>query len=685
MVQQTDYHGWDLPEVNQDEDKWGDYIRNTFQANDEETVKKDTFANRPSAGSEGRWFLATDRMTLYYDTGSQWNTIVGQEMAGTSVTLEHLTAEHGATLIDDSSGDTSFPVDTSTYDSASYMLAGQHGLAAMLVPQGDATGQDKASVTWRTRQGEKVGGIVAHEEDNEFSVYTRDGTAYDGSEGSTLKALDIRGGAPGQARFVRFQNSARFYWDGKTHGGENRIQYESADGLDTYIQFSEDTNGIGAEIRYQASNGLDFSTGSNNTTALSIDGSQNVDVVNGTLSQGGTAVALTSRFPIPNSDLQNASVTIGGNTVALGNSTAISAHDLSDSGSVGMLDESESVSAKWSFGSGLGLGAELDTNGNHLNLDDGDQWITIHDGHGNYNIKSGVDPSNTIVTTAGGSHIQLSESGGINLIVDDGTATGNAFSTDVRLAVGSGSVNVSQGVLQQGGTDVALTSRFPLPNSDLSNSSVTVAGNSVSLGGSTSVSGKDLSDSGSIAYRNENEGISAWWEFQDDTQLRFGANADYGIEYDSGTDELHVISDPTGSPTTVLNFQSDNDAMFDGDVNTRGDLVVATANNGVLLTPGVSGGTRFGLKYGSANSIGDTDDLMVTNREAGGALHLAANDGTGGQEAIGMTIPSGTTPRPNAPNGLDSGGDPVPKSSTGTEYDIQKNGTDGTGVINFKT
>lgn len=64
----------------------------------------------------------------------------------------------------------------------------------------------------------------------------------------------------------------------------------------------------------------------------------------------------------------------------------------------------------------------------------------------------------------------------------------------ILVASDGGDVDVPYGTLQQGGTAVALTSRFPLPNSDLANSTVTVAGNNVGLGGSTGVALGDLSN-----------------------------------------------------------------------------------------------------------------------------------------------------------------------------------------------
>lgn len=104
MVNQSDYHNWDIPEVDGDKDKWGDYLRNTLADGapnnefdlslDDAVVLKDTIGNRPAAAVEGRWFLATIRQTLYYDNGSSWETIVGQHMPKTDIHLGGLTVDN---------------------------------------------------------------------------------------------------------------------------------------------------------------------------------------------------------------------------------------------------------------------------------------------------------------------------------------------------------------------------------------------------------------------------------------------------------------------------------------------------------------------------------------------------------------------------------------------------------------
>lgn len=76
----TDVHGWEYPGDGYDEaaPSWADIIQAIIEDDiDDEVILKDTFTNRPAASTEDRWFLATDRDTLYYDDGSNWRTVGG--------------------------------------------------------------------------------------------------------------------------------------------------------------------------------------------------------------------------------------------------------------------------------------------------------------------------------------------------------------------------------------------------------------------------------------------------------------------------------------------------------------------------------------------------------------------------------------------------------------------------------
>ncbi|MCK4588209.1 hypothetical protein KAT60_00140, partial [Candidatus Woesebacteria bacterium] len=89
----------------------------------------------------------------------------------------------------------------------------------------------------------------------------------------------------------------------------------------------------------------------------------------------------------------------------------------------------------------LDIAGSGDTYG--IEFDNGDAYITTHDGFGNFNIKSGVDDDNIIVAGTGGSHIKLDEAGGIHLLIDEGTAESGNFSTSTSLVVNGGTVSIT--------------------------------------------------------------------------------------------------------------------------------------------------------------------------------------------------------------------------------------------------
>lgn len=111
---------------------------------------------------------------------------------------------------------------------------------------------------------------------------------------------------------------------------------------------------------------------------------------------------------------------------------------------------------------------------------------------------------------------------------------------------------------------------------------------------------------------------------------------------------------------SVLNgtITSNGQLIIEGSIDMKGNDIL----NGLNLT---LDGSNAQLKSGS----NETDNLYVYN---------PFND-----ENF-IELENGTT-NVNMPQGLESGGNPVPYSSEGTEYDIQKNGQDGAGIINFKT
>jgi len=268
--------------------------------------------------------------------------------------------------------------------------------------------------------------------------------------------------------------------------------------------------------------------------------------------------------------LTNDTVTVAGNSVPLGGSSAIDHADLSNIGAndhhqdpaagTGLTDEGTNQFGIASSGvttTELDLSIAPTWTGTHtftdgsVALDLGDQAadpsangeitrngtdVKIHSGGSVKNVSNIGGGS----TSPGGSDTQLQYNnggsfGGISGFTYDGSnlsaipgldatfqlidqaadpsANGEIQrnGTDVKVYTGGTVRNLSLNSVTVAGNSVPLGgstavdyidlndtgSSFPIPNSDLSNSSVTVAGNSVSLGGSTTVDYVDLNDTGS--------------------------------------------------------------------------------------------------------------------------------------------------------------------------------------------
>lgn len=81
------------------------------------------------------------------------------------------------------------------------------------------------------------------------------------------------------------------------------------------------------------------------------------------------------------------------------------------------------------------------TSGVPLKFDNGHSMITVHDGSGNFNIKSGVDEDHTTINSDGGSRIELAENGNITLAVSD-VAQGSTFTDNTFIYIWNSGVNI---------------------------------------------------------------------------------------------------------------------------------------------------------------------------------------------------------------------------------------------------
>lgn len=109
MSQFTSNHDWEIPTVDSDTDVWGNILNEMFDNQlDEEVILKDTFNNRPSAGSDVvKLYFATDRNILYYNDGSSWKAVAGYGTDTDSVPVSaYFTSLIFNTDLTDSSGET---------------------------------------------------------------------------------------------------------------------------------------------------------------------------------------------------------------------------------------------------------------------------------------------------------------------------------------------------------------------------------------------------------------------------------------------------------------------------------------------------------------------------------------------------------------------------------------------------
>jgi len=100
----TDYHEFRKPEFGAKE--YHDYITANIDEFDARIVKKGTTADRPTAGTENRWYLATDEPAIYYDDGSAWQLVAGRDASG-----ETMSADEFLATADGSTTDPAFAFD----------------------------------------------------------------------------------------------------------------------------------------------------------------------------------------------------------------------------------------------------------------------------------------------------------------------------------------------------------------------------------------------------------------------------------------------------------------------------------------------------------------------------------------------------------------------------------------------
>lgn len=129
------------------------------------------------------------------------------------------------------------------------------------------------------------------------------------------------------------------------------------------------------------------------------------------------------------------------------------------------------------------------TNGAVIKFDNGESMITVHDGYGNFNIKSGVNESHTIIAGNGGSHIEMSHTGSITIAVSTQTE-GNAFADDVYIQVNSSGVTINGNTVWHAGNDGAGSGLDADKLDGLSSASFVKTSGTQTVGGTKTFTGK---------------------------------------------------------------------------------------------------------------------------------------------------------------------------------------------------
>jgi hypothetical protein len=251
------------------------------------------------------------------------------------------------------------------------------------------------------------------------------------------------------------------------------------------------------------------------------------------------------------------------------------------------------------------------------------------------------DGTVTVNSTAGGGSALTVQDDGVDIETDTDTldlqtdfAVTNPTTGEAEVALDSNQVTVAGNTVSLGGStgidyeDLANTGVFPIPNADLANSSVTVAGNSVSLGGSTTIAVGNLSDvdtatlnAGEILIYNATAG-----QFE---------NADITAG--------NALTTTTGDASLTLAVASnsiDSDELVSDSVTVAGNTVALGDSTAVSIADlsDVASSTESAgdipiwnatnTQYENASLIGG-DGITVTNGDASISLAVALASSAG--------------------------------------------------------
>lgn len=152
-------------------------------------------------------------------------------------------------------------------------------------------------------------------------------------------------------------------------------------------------------------------------------------------------------------------------------------------------------------------------------------------------------------------------------------------------------------------------SGYPLSNNDLTNSSVTVAGNSVSLGGSTGIAHGDLSSINSSDHHQKYT--------DEEAQDAVGLNFDGTLAYDDATPSFGVASG--GITSTEIASAAVRTTEVDGSEGSSGQFLQTDGTSGGVTWGSPSAADAWNTSTITANTTASDNDELIAD-SSGGAL-----------------------------------------------------------------
>lgn len=422
-----------------------------------------------------------------------------------------------------------------------------------------------------------------------FTVRTRTDTAGFGADAirvsRTLTAinevelnatvLDFNGDVDLDGEFQLFESGITKFW--VDHVGD---KVDIRDGYNLLIRDAADTDWASF-----GHDGIDFNTSFTNTTDWDITGITRLNATGVNLviqevrfdnveavSAVDGAVAFDASEGLLIHRLQQVGDVSGDdNYVVLDRSNIAGGSNLTISGGVGSAGApiTFDVDANPTFtsvnaGNGSSIGAVDFTDTEQVMVfDGGDAMITVHDGFGNFNIKSGVDHNNVIVGgVAGGTHIRMDARGSLYLRSYSGAVSSTAVTSAEILLNDNGTVTVGAG-------EFIVTNRFLTKNPSTGDTSAMQVdnhgGTSLDVGFNVlDLFNNNVSDTLEAqhcgAANNKNSTTARTLTLASSTDLDFpvlgvttvinsGSSGDYTINEGSGTQLIYVEPGVGGTDT----------------------------------------------------------------------------------------------------------------------------------------